>query len=263
MSVVVAIPARYQSVRYPGKPLVALKGATGKSRSLVERTFLAAVEAKGIDRVIVATDDSRIAAHANQFGAEVMMTSPKCRNGTERCAEVLSRITPTPDLMINVQGDAPLTPPDFVEALVAGIGSHDVATPVLRCDMQILSRFRSDRRNGRVGGTLAVMDRDNRALYFSKELIPYADGIESEAAAHTVFHHVGLYAYTPKALSQYLSWEPGILEMREGLEQLRFLENGASIACVEVEAKGRPFWELNNPIDVERIEQALMGAGIA
>ncbi len=263
MSVVVAIPARYQSVRYPGKPLVALKGATGKSRSLVERTYLAAIEAKGIDRVIVATDDSRIAAHANQFGAEVMMTSPNCRNGTERCAEVLSRITPTPDLMINVQGDAPLTPPDFVEALVSGIGSHDVATPVLRCDMQILSRFRADRRNGRVGGTLAVMDRDNRALYFSKELIPYADAIESEAAARTVFHHVGLYAYTPKALSEYLSWEPGVLELREGLEQLRFLENGASIACVEVEAKGRPFWELNNPVDVERIEQALMGAGIA
>ena len=262
MSVVVVIPARYQSVRYPGKPLVALRGASGVSRTLIERTYLAAVAARGIDRVIVATDDARIAAHANGFGAEVMMTSPKCRNGTERCAEVLTRLGSDTRLIVNVQGDAPLTPPDFVEALVEGIGEFDVATPVLRCDSQILARFRNDRQHGRVGGTLAVMNRAMGALYFSKEIIPYADAIETEADARSVFHHVGLYAYTPKALTEYLAWPPGALELREGLEQLRFLENGASIRCVEVEGRGRPFWELNNPVDVERIERALADAGI-
>ncbi|MEO1102310.1 MAG: manno-octulosonate cytidylyltransferase [Pseudomonadota bacterium] len=262
MRVVVAIPARYQSSRYPGKPLVALRGATGEPKSLVERTYEAATAARGVDRVIVATDDDRIADHARGFGAEVMMTSSACRNGTERCAEVLSRLSPTPDVMVNVQGDAPLTPPAFVEALVAGIGRFDMATPVLRCDLEMLERFRNDRHHGRVGGTLAVMDRAMRALYFSKEVIPFADGITTEADARTVFHHVGLYAYTPKALADYLSWPQGVLELREGLEQLRFLENGASIACVEVEAAGRAFWELNNPVDVERIEIAMRAAGI-
>ncbi|MEM0907792.1 MAG: manno-octulosonate cytidylyltransferase [Pseudomonadota bacterium] len=262
MRVVVAIPARFQSVRYPGKPLVPLRGASGEARSLVERTYRAASEASWIERIIVATDDPRIAAHANGFGAEVMMTSPDCRNGTERCAEVLSRLSPQPDILVNVQGDAPLTPPDFIDALVAGLGQADVATPVLRCDLAILARFQNDRRHGRVGGTLAVMDRHMHALYFSKEVVPYADGIETEGDAQGVFHHVGLYAYRPAALTQYMAWEPGHLERREGLEQLRFLENGAQIQCVEVEARGRPFWELNNPVDVERIERALSDAGI-
>ncbi len=263
MRVVVAIPARFQSVRYPGKPLVSLRGATGVSRTLLQRTYEAAAGARGVERVIVATDDDRIADHAKGFGAEVMMTSPDCRNGTERCAEVVTRLEREPDILVNVQGDAPLTPPEFVEALVAGMAGCDVATPVLRCDLEILQRFKEDRRNRQVGGTLAVMDRQNRALYFSKEIIPYADAIETEADARTVFHHVGLYAYTAAALAGYLAWPQGVLERREGLEQLRFLENGASIACVEVAAKGRTFWELNNPVDVERIERALAAAGIA
>jgi len=263
MRVVVAIPARFQSVRYPGKPLVPLRGATGESRTLLQRTYEAAAAARGVDRVIVATDDERIASHATGFGAEVMMTSSECRNGTERCAEVFTRFDSPPDVLVNVQGDAPLTPPEFVEALVAGLEGSDVATPVLRCDLAILDRFREDRRNGQVGGTLAVMDRAGRALYFSKEVIPFSDAITTEADARTVFHHVGLYAYRGKALAEYLTWPQGLLERREGLEQLRFLENGASIACVEVAAKGRTFWELNNPVDVARIEAALAEAGIA
>ena len=263
MRVVVAIPARFQSVRFPGKPLVPLRGATGQSRTLLQRTYEAAASAKGVDRVVVATDDERISDHARGFGAEVMMTSTECRNGTERCAEVLSKLAERPDVIVNVQGDAPLTPPEFVEALVAGMAGCDVATPVLRCDLAILERFKEDRRNRQVGGTLAVMDRAGRALYFSKEIIPYADAITTEEDARTVFHHVGLYAYTPAALADYLGWPQGVLERREGLEQLRFLENGASVSCVEVAARGRTFWELNNPVDVERIEQAFAEAGIA
>ncbi|MEM9223204.1 MAG: manno-octulosonate cytidylyltransferase [Pseudomonadota bacterium] len=262
MSVVVAIPARYESSRYPGKPLVALRGASGTPKTLVQRTYEAAAAARGIDRVIVATDDERIASHCRGFGAEVMMTSPSCRNGTERCAEVLANLTDHPDLVVNVQGDAPLTPPHFIEALVDGCGDCDVATPVLRCDLIMLERFRADRRNGQVGGTLAVTDRRQRALYFSKEIIPFADAIDTEEAAREIFHHVGLYAYRPRALGQYLSWAEGILETREGLEQLRFLEHGASIACVEVDGRGRSFWELNNPVDVPRIESALAAMGI-
>jgi 3-deoxy-manno-octulosonate cytidylyltransferase (CMP-KDO synthetase) len=262
MGIVIAIPARYRSKRFPGKPLVELKGASGERRSLVRRTFEAASAVRGVDDVIVATDDERIAEHARGFGANVMMTSQECRNGTERCAEVLSRLDPAPDVLVNVQGDAPLTPPAFVEAVVDGLGAADVATPVLRCDAAAFANFLDDRRNGRVGATTAVFDRSGRALYFSKEIVPFADAVEEAGMPEAVFHHVGLYAYRPAALGAYAAWPPGRLETLEGLEQLRFLENGATIACVEVDAGARLFWELNNPVDVERVESAFATLGI-
>jgi 3-deoxy-manno-octulosonate cytidylyltransferase (CMP-KDO synthetase) len=262
MGVVIAIPARYQSTRYPGKPLVELKGCSGISRSLVQRTWLAAAAVPGVDDVIVATDDGRIADHASSFGARVMMTSDSCRNGTERCAEVLDQLGTAPDLLVNVQGDAPLTPPSFVKAVIDGIGEADCATPVLRCDAATFSNFLDDRRNGRVGATTAIFDRRGRALYFSKEIVPFADAVEAARTPEAVFHHVGLYAYRPAALRAYAAWPQGRLEALEGLEQLRFLENGAAIQCVEVDAGARLFWELNNPVDVARIEAAFATLGI-
>ena len=110
MSVVIVIPARFQSSRYPGKPLVELRGAGGAARSLIRRSWDAAMAVSGVDRVIVATDDDRIADHAAGFGAEVAMTSTACRNGTERCAEVLGQLPVPPEMIVNLQGDAPLTP---------------------------------------------------------------------------------------------------------------------------------------------------------
>ncbi len=133
-----------------------------------------------------------------------------------------------------------------------------VATPVLRCDRQTYDMFVEDRQAGRVGGTCAVFDRNLHGLYFSKEVIPWiAPGRVPDPVP--VFHHVGVYAYRPDALRAYVGWPEGELERREGLEQLRFLENGGVVACVEVEARGRVFWELNNPEDVPRIE-AVLGA---
>lgn len=261
MDVVIVIPARYASQRYPGKPLVALKGASGEARSLLKRTHEAAMAVPHVREVIVATDDERIAEPARAFSS-VMMTSSEARNGTERCAEVAAKLPKIPDVIVNVQGDAPLTPPDFVTALIEGMGDADVATPVLRCDTETLRRFLDDRAAGQVGGTTAVMDRAGRALYFSKEVIPHVAGRCSPDVAQSVFHHVGIYAYRPAALTAYADWEPGVLERFEGLEQLRFLENGATVRCVEVRAEGRHFWELNNPVDVPRIEAALADMGI-
>ena len=258
MSVAIVIPARYASSRYPGKPLVELAYPDGSRRSLIRMTWEAARAVSGVDAVHVATDDDRIADHCRGFGASVVMTSAGARNGTERCAEALDGIEA--DLVVNLQGDAPLTPPWFVEALIAGIGAADMATPVLRCDRRTYDMFVEDRRAGRVGGTTAVFGRDGRALYFSKEVIPYIDpGRVPEPVP--VFHHVGCYAYRPDALRRYAAWPEGELERREGLEQLRFLENGAHVACVEVDARGRVFWELNNPADVARIEAALREDG--
>ncbi|MCJ8138359.1 3-deoxy-manno-octulosonate cytidylyltransferase [Falsirhodobacter halotolerans] len=262
MSVLIAIPARYASTRYPGKPLVSLRGADG-DKTLIQRSWEAAMAVAGVDRVVVATDDDRIRDHAQGFGAEVVMTSPACRNGTERCAEVAAQVSDH-DIIVNLQGDAPLTPAWFVEDLVAGLRAHPeaaVATPVLRCDGAALNGFLEDRRAGRVGGTTAVFDARRHGLYFSKEVIPFTSRTYAEDEATPVFHHVGVYAYRPDALTAYGTWPTGPLEELEGLEQLRFLENGTPILCVEVEGRGRVFWELNNPADVPRIERVLQAGG--
>jgi len=262
--VAIVIPARFASSRYPGKPLVTLRGATGVAQSLIRRSWEAAMAVPGGARVIVATDDMRIAEHARGFGAEVAMTSPDCANGTERCAEVLGALAPLPSIIVNLQGDAPLTPPWFVTALVEWLAARpdmDVATPVLRCDRAALEGFLADRQAGLVGGTTAVFGHDHRALYFSKEVIPFTSAADREAEETPVFHHVGVYAYRPQALEAYRGWETGPLERLEGLEQLRFLENGTPVLCVEVAAHGRSFWELNNPEDVPRIEAMLAAMG--
>lgn len=163
------------------------------------------------------------------------------------------------DIVVNLQGDAPLTPPWFIEALVKEMQRDfqvQMATPVLRCDPRTYAHFIDDRKNGRVGGTTATFDKNNNALYFSKEVIPYIDPNKAISAPVPVFHHVGVYAYRPAALAAYKDWSHGPLETLDGLEQLRFLETGYPIRCVEVDAKGRVFWELNNPEDIPRIEAA-------
>lgn len=262
MSAVIFIPARYASTRYPGKPLVGLTGATGESKTLIQRSWEAARSVRGADAVYVLTDDARIAEAARGFGADVLMTSEQARNGTERCAEGVAQLAEVPDCVVNLQGDAPLTPAWFVEALIAAMGDPAVqmATPILRCDPETLSNFVTDRQNGRVGGTTAVTRTDGTALYFSKEVLPFVGSLESPPE---VWHHVGVYAYRPAALKAYMSWSEGPLEQAEGLEQLRFLENGMPVSCVPVEGKGRVFWELNNPVDVARIETVLAKEGIA
>lgn len=265
MAVLLVIPARYASTRYPGKPLVELRGATGERRSLIRRSWDAAISVKGVDRVVVATDDARIAESASGFGAEVVMTPVDCRNGTERCAVVARELGAEYDVVVNLQGDAPLTPHWFVSELVTTIQADpgiEVATPVLRCDAQALAGFLEDRRDGRVGGTTAVFDQTARALYFSKEVLPYTGRVLEADEEIPVFHHVGVYAYRREALLKYPDWPIGRLEAWEGLEQLRFMENGRPVQCVEVQARGHAFWELNNPADVSRIEAILCDQGI-
>ena len=259
MKTTILIPARFASARYPGKPLAELTLPDGTRKSLIRMSWEAACQVRGASAVYVATDDDRVAEHARGFGAEVIMTDPAARNGTERCAEALRNAGIVTDLVVNLQGDAPLTPPWFIEDLMAAMDADataQVATPVLRCDATTYGHFREDRLANRVGGTTAVFDARGHGLYFSKEVIPYIDPGRLPDPI-PVFHHVGVYAYRPAALTAYTGWAPGTLEMLEGLEQLRFLENGVPMACVEVDGRGRVFWELNNPEDIPRIEAAL------
>lgn len=266
MSVLIVIPARYASGRYPGKPLAGLRGATGASRSLIERSWLAAKEVNGVDRVVIATDDDRIRTASEAFGADVVMTSPECANGTERCAEAHKVLGGGYEMIVNLQGDAPLTPHWFIEDLISGLKAApeaEIATPVLRCDGLTLNGFLNDRKAGRVGGTTAVFAQNRQAMYFSKEVIPFTTRTYEDHDDTPVFHHVGVYAYRPEALASYASWPVGPLETLEGLEQLRFMENARSVLCVEVASKGRQFWELNNPEDVPKIEKMMSEMGLA
>ncbi len=217
------------------------------------------------DRVVVATEDLLIGDAVRSFGGEVVMTSPDCRNGTERCAEAVGMLGEGYDIVVNLQGDAPLTPPWFIESLVERLAAHpsvEVATPALRCDGRALDAFLRDRRAGRVGGTTVVFSEDGDALYFSKEVIPYTPYRFADGQQTPVFHHVGVYAFRRSALESYPRWPVGPLEKSEGLEQLRFLEQGRRVLCVEVAARGRRFWEVNNPGDVPRVEAMLAELGI-
>ena len=259
MSVLLVIPARYASTRYEGKPLVPLTGATGVTKPLIQRTWEAALKAGGVDRVVVATDDERIYKVSEGFGAEVIMTPASCENGTERCAAVLELVGSGHDIVLNLQGDAPLTPHWFIEALIEElIGDEDVqaATPVLKANAATRASFVADRSAGRIGATTAVFARNRDALYFSKEILPHGPG-ESET-----FHHVGLYGFREVALKRYVDFGVGPLELAEGLEQLRFLENGIAMRCVIVQDRCQPFWEVNNPEDLPIVETMLAKVGL-
>lgn len=264
MNVAVLIPARFASSRYPGKPLVELKGAGGVAKPLIQRSFEAARKVAGIHSAHVVTDDERVAEACRRFGAPVLMTSPECRNGTERCAEALSQLD-GPELVVNLQGDALLTPPGFVEALVARMAEDSealVATPAMRLRSDEVRALQREEAAGRVGGTSVVTDGLGHALYFSKRLIPHLPAGALDAEMSPVRLHVGVYAYRPEALERYVAAPESELERLEGLEQLRFLAQGIPVAIVEVETPPFALRELNNPEDVEPIERALAEAGL-
>ena len=263
MNAVILIPARYQSSRYPGKPLVELKGAGGCGKPLIQRSVEAARRVSGVSGVFVVTDDERIAEACAPARVGVIMTSPDCRNGTERCAEALAQLH-DPDLVINFQGDALLTPAYFVEALMERMkaGDADVATPAMQLRSDEVRALQEEEAQGRIGGTSVVTDAKGRALYFSKRLIPHLPNGALDGEMSPARLHVGVYAYRPSALLAYATAEPSELEQLEGLEQLRFLDRGIPVAVVDVEPPPFALRELNNPEDVAPIEQALIEAGL-
>ncbi|CAN7743245.1 3-deoxy-manno-octulosonate cytidylyltransferase [Mesorhizobium sp. LjNodule214] len=251
----IIIPARYGSTRFPGKPLVALNG-----KAAILHTIDVARRVGDTDGVYVATDDDRISAVVEAYGCTALLTSGSCRNGTERVAEAASILgLNEDDLVVNLQGDAPLTPPDFIVKIFGVLDERpeaDAATPVIRCGAESYLRIAEDIRNGRIGATMSVFDSQGRALYFSKALLPNGSSVETLFDL-PVYHHVGLYGYRVRCLKGFPHLPVGPLERAERLEQLRFLENGHAVHVVEVDDDGQEFWELNNPGDVSYLERAL------
>lgn len=257
---VIIIPARYDSTRYPGKPLASLRGARGVAKPLIQRSWECAVTITEPDAIWVATDDERIAATVRGFGGQVVMTGRDRRNGTERCAEAIERLAVDVDAVVNLQGDAPLTPAFVVDALVAALAEDRtamVATPAVACSASLFRHLLTDQAAGRVGGTTVVSASDGGALYFSKRIIPHVPPSLTATGHEHVRLHLGIYAYRPQALRRYAASAPTALEQLEGLEQLRFLDQNLRIVAVPFDPLPWDCIELNNPQDVEQIEAIL------
>ena len=193
------------------------------------------------------------------------MTSPECANGTERCADAIDTLGDVAPIIVNLQGDAPLSPAFVVEQLVARLDESSntaMATPAVRCSPSTLQHLLDDAAEGRVGGTTAVFDRNDRALYFSKHILPYLPNRAVPEDNVPVHLHLGLYAYRPDALRRYRDAPASTLEALEGLEQLRFLDLGLPVSVVRLEPLDWDSIELNNPSDVPVIERILNERGI-
>ena len=171
-----------------------------------------------------------------------------------------------PDIIVNLQGDAPLTPTMAIPGLVDRLASDDQAamvTPAVRCSSQTYAHLCADEAAGRVGGTTVVFDQSGRALYFSKRILPYIPAPSAVDANAFVHLHLGIYAYRQSHLMAYASAAPSKLELIEGLEQLRFLELGLQVGIMTMESPGWEPVELNNPSDVQIIEKVLLSREIS
>ncbi len=235
------IPARWSSTRFPGKPLHLIAG-----KYLLRHVWERSRRAKNLDVVIIATDDMRIAERAFDWGAEIALTSPKHRSGTDRVAEV-ARHAKNFAFVVNIQGDEPLIDPRLIDQIVKKLRSdrsveivtaaHPFANP---------AEAESPHQNK------VVLDRNNCALYFSRSIIPYANSSDVR-----YLRHQGIYGFRRDALLQFVKWKPSPLERAESLEQLRALENGVKVHVL-ITAKGSP--GIDTPADAKVLEQKLARA---
>lgn len=211
---VVVIPARYASTRFPGKPLHRLAG-----KPLVQHVWERACQAKGIDAVIIATDDMRIAEAAFHFGAEVALTSPECVSGTDRCAEVAAKLKKVARI-INVQGDEPMVEPALISKLARTLKKERSLEMVTAA-----TPFGPHEDPANPNTVKVVLNKYSDALYFSRSPIPF---LRSDKP-FPFLKHLGIYGYTRDFLQRFVQWRTGSLEAAESLEQLRALERGTVI----------------------------------
>lgn len=245
MKAIGIIPARYASTRFPGKPLALING-----KSLIQRTYENAKQIKELDALVIATDDERIYEHAKEFGADVAMTSINCPTGTDRIQEVLkadSNLSKA-EIVVNIQGDEPCLDPQVIIELLDCLDRDKeavVATPICKIEN------REDADSASV--VKCVKNLNNRALYFSRALIPA--GKSGYNPLSTYYRHIGIYAYRRKFLEIYASLPQTPLQLAEDLEQLKILESGYKIAVAVVEPSAAI--DVNQPEDIQKVEQYL------
>ena len=216
------IPARYGSSRFPGKPLIDLKG-----KSMIQRVYEGALQSALLHDVVVATDDQRIADEVLRFGGKVMMTSSEHQTGTDRCGEVASHFSGI-DVVVNIQGDEPLVDYRQLDQLIGTFKNPDVQIATLGSRNITMEDICNENR------IKIVLDKDQKALYFSRSAVPnFSKTKENPLAFYPFMRHIGLYAYRNEVLKELITLEPTLLEQTESLEQLRWLYYGYSIHVTE------------------------------
>lgn len=243
---IVIIPARYASTRFPAKPLALLGG-----KPVIQRVY---EQVSGVvDDVVVATDDERIYDAVEAFGGRVVMTSANHKSGTDRCWEAYQKQGEEFDVVINVQGDEPFIAHSQLRAIMACFedDATDIATLVKPFSEEDGLAALENPNSPKV-----VLDKQSRAIYFSRSVIPYLRGVEREQwlKTHTYYKHIGMYAFRADVLREVTSLEQSPLELAESLEQLRWLENGYKIGVgiSNVETVG-----IDTPEDLQRAEEFL------
>lgn len=236
------IPARYASTRFPGKPLIDIKG-----KSMLQRVYEQALKSKSLSRVVVATDDERIFNHVKNFGGNVLMTAEHHQSGTDRCYDALLQLKEDYSYVINIQGDEPFINPAQIDELAAVLdGTVELATQITPANSpEILF----DKARVKV-----VVNKNNEALYFSRMPIPFLKGVDEKEwhLHHKYYKHIGMYAYRKDVLEKITQLPVSSLEKAESLEQLRWLENGYKIKCVVTKYESHC---IDTPEDVAKVLQ--------
>lgn len=222
MSTLAVIPARYASTRFPGKPLVEIDG-----KSMIQNVYEQVKLAKNVDKIIVATDDDRIFGHVKSFGGEVMMTASNHPSGTDRCAEVAKQIADF-ELVINIQGDEPFIQPMQINDLISAFQQKKADGCGIGTMIKIIE---SEVELFNTNVVKVVKGKNNRALYFSRQAIPFLRGVHQKdwLKNQDYYKHIGMYIFRSDVLQELTVLPIGTLEKVESLEQLRWLENGYSI----------------------------------
>lgn len=237
------IPARYNSSRFPGKPLAIIHGKT-----MIRRVYEQAKKATSLSTVIVATDDQRIFDEVESFGGDVIMTSEHHTSGTDRCLEAAESFDQEFDVIVNIQGDEPYIRPDQIDLILTCFHQEntEIATLIKRIEDQ---KVLNDPNKVKV-----VVDEDDFGIYFSRQCIPYLQGVDSENwnEEFNFYKHIGMYAYRYATLKEISALKPSRLERAESLEQLRWIENGYRIrtAITEEEALS-----VDTPDDLDKLNQ--------
>ncbi|XP_002982588.2 3-deoxy-manno-octulosonate cytidylyltransferase, mitochondrial [Selaginella moellendorffii] len=246
--VVGIIPARYASSRFQGKPLALILG-----KPMIQRTWEQARLAKTLDALVVATDDERIRQCCEEFGAEVVMTSEKCPNGTERCNEAVKRLKRKFDIVVNIQGDEPLIDPDIIDGVVMALK----ASPDAMCSTAVTSLKPQDASD--TNRVKCIVDKQGYAIYFSRGLLPFnKKGVANDKFPYLL--HLGIQCYDAHFLSMYPLIAPTALQLEEDLEQLKVIENGYKIKVINVDHDAHG---VDSPGDIASIESLMRGRNIA
>ncbi len=266
MRLAIAIPARYGSTRLPGKPLAVICGKTMLQR-VSEVAQKAAEPYDDID-IFIATDDKRIAEHAGELGVTCINTPVSCLTGSDRVLSAIRQLDQWPDFIINLQGDAPFTPPMVIRQIFDYFKENpnsQVITPVHKLSWSDLDRLRKLKKKTPFSGTTVIINESKQALWFSKNIIPAIrkeKELRQDSPVSPIYQHIGLYGFRSDILEKFCSLPQSNYEHLEGLEQLRMLENDIHISTVEVDIKeGLIQSGIDSPQDLKRAEKHIKKHG--